>query len=229
MWLILNGLIPNGLRVAAARRLLRQEDCFGKKTAAARRLLRQEDCCGKKIAAAKRNARHSHQGSRASVLMWHRGEIARDSRSLLALRRHAQGPKHNARPLASLFLLISVTPASQFLLTTRGRILVRCTNPEIAERKALQKESSPRQLPAAGFSYFGSVWPRNAPGPVLTLCHALCQLQTRDTFRSLGRWGCRVARSESAGRFYATHLYATPYATHRTTVRAGRLPPRWRS
>lgn len=127
------------------------ESCCGKKTAAAKRLLRQKDCCHKKIASAKGNARHSHQGSRASVLMWHRGEMARDFRSLLALRRHAQGPKHNARSLASLFLLISVTPTSQFLLTTRGRILVRYTNPAITGRKAPQRESSPA---VAGFSHF---------------------------------------------------------------------------
>jgi len=94
---------------------------------------------------AKRNARHSHQGSRASVLMWHCGEMDRDFRSLLAFRRHAQSPRHNARPLASLFLLVSVTPASQFLLTTRGGILVRCTSPVVTEK------SSPT---AAGFSYF---------------------------------------------------------------------------
>ncbi len=101
-------------------------------------------------------------------------------------------------------------------------IRIRYTNPAITERKALQKESSPT---AAGFSYFGPVWLHNVPGSVLTLCHALRQFQTRDTFRSLRRWGCRVARSESAGRFHATHLCAT----RRRTVRADLPPPHWRS
>jgi hypothetical protein len=45
------------------------------------------------------------------------------------------GPKANARPLSSLFLLVSVTPASQFLLTARGGILVHYTSPVVTERK----------------------------------------------------------------------------------------------
>ena len=67
--------------------------------------------------------------------MWHCTEMKWDFWSLTALWRHAQDPKYNAHLRASLFLFNSVTPASQFLLTARGGILVRCTNPAIKERK----------------------------------------------------------------------------------------------
>ncbi len=94
-----------------------------------------ESCCGKKTAAAKRK--------RPALLPRKPGVSAH-----VALRRNGSGlsvptcasktrpgPKANARPLASLFLLISVTPASQFLLTARGGILVHYTSPVVTERK----------------------------------------------------------------------------------------------
>ncbi len=144
---LLNGLIPS---VVDTKWFDTKwfESCCGKKTAAARRLLPQKDCCGKK----KRQALPSRKpGVSAHVALRRNGSgLSVPTRA----SKTRPGPKVNACPPNSLFLLISVTPASQFLLTTRGRILVRCTNPAIVGRKALQKESSPRQLPAAGFSYF---------------------------------------------------------------------------
>ncbi len=145
MCLIPNGLIPNALRAAAARRLLPQKDCCHKKTAATKRLLPQKDCCGKK----KRPALPPRKpGVSAHVAPWRNGSGLSVPTCTSKTR---PGPKANACPLASLFLLISVTPASQFLLTTRGRILVRYTNPAITGRKAPQRESSPT---AAGFLCF---------------------------------------------------------------------------
>ncbi len=109
------------------------ESCCSKKTASAKRLLPQKDCCVKK----KRPALPPRKpGVSAHVAPWRNGSGLSVPTCASKTR---PGPKANACPLDSLFLLISVTSASQFLLTTRGRILVRCTNPAITGRKAIQK------------------------------------------------------------------------------------------
>lgn len=147
---LLNGLIPSVVDTEWVDTKW-FEGCCGKKTASARRLLPQKDCCGKKIAAKKKKRPAlppRKPGVSAHVAPWRNGSglsvptCASKTRS---------GPKANACLIASLFLLISVTPASQFLLTTPGGILVHYMNPSITGRKAPQRESSPT---AAGFLCF---------------------------------------------------------------------------
>lgn len=110
----------------------------------------------------KESARPSHQGAARSCSL-HHGKM-----KPLEVRRVGPPPKSDTHledtgraetitsvPYPSLLILDSVTPASQFLLTPPGSILL----PWTAVRR--QRKSSSGQPPEAGFSRLGSVWPRN--------------------------------------------------------------------